>query len=184
MRAADEKKCVSGTLAQQEADKAARDSHHSEAIDLTGDFDFSEDLILLDEGPSGSGRPQASRPVPPQSSSQRNPPLRSQSALTPRTAPPGVNVLTKPRPPPVNSASKPSAAGSPWTCRACTLINQPHALQCDACLAARPPQARAQAIEPAVPAGWACVVCGEQGMEHQFWTCRFCGSVKAESTFG
>jgi len=35
MRAADEKRCASGTLAQQEAEKAARDSHHSDAIDLT-----------------------------------------------------------------------------------------------------------------------------------------------------
>jgi len=35
MRAADEKKCASGTLAQQEAEKAARDSHHNDAIDLT-----------------------------------------------------------------------------------------------------------------------------------------------------
>ena len=182
MRVADEKKCVSGTLAQEEADKAARDSHHSDATDLTSDFDFSDDLIILDDGPSGSMRPQASRPQPP---SHRNPPLRSQSesTATQRTTPPGVNVLTKPRPPPVNNASKPSA-GSTWTCSACTLINQSSALQCDACLATRPLQTRSQVTELAAPAGWTCGVCGEQGMEHQFWTCRFCGSVKTESTFG
>jgi len=39
MQAADEKRFASGTLAQ-EAEKAARDGHHSDAIDLTGDFDY------------------------------------------------------------------------------------------------------------------------------------------------
>jgi len=182
MRAADEKKCASGTRAQQEADKAARDSHHSNASDLTGDFDFSEDLIILDDGLSGSTSPSASRPTDPQPSSHRKQPLRSQSAVTQRT-PPSVNVLTRPRPPPVNNASKPSAE-SPWICPSCTLINQPHALQCDACLAMRPPQRDAQVTGPAAPVGWTCGVCGEEGMEHNFWTCRFCGSVKTESTSG
>jgi hypothetical protein len=182
MRAADEKKCASGAQAQQEADKAARDSHHSNAIDLTGDFDFSEDLIILDDGLSGSTSPSASRPADPQPSSHRRQPLRSQSAVTQRT-PPSVNVLTKPRPPPINNASKPLAE-DPWTCPSCTLINQPLSLQCDACLAMRPPQPDTQVTGPAAPAGWTCGVCGEEGMEHSFWICRFCGSVKTERTFG
>jgi len=74
MRAADEKKCASGTLAQQEAEKAARDSHHNDAIDLTGDFDidnldFSDDgiAIVSDDGPSTRG-PHASRRADPSSS--------------------------------------------------------------------------------------------------------------------
>jgi hypothetical protein len=181
MRAADEKKCASGTLAQEEADKAARDSHHSNAIDLTDDFYFGDDLIILDDGPSGSLRSHASGPADPEPSSHRNRPLRSQSAVIQHN-PPDINVLTRPRvprPPPVNNASKPSA-GSPWTCSTCTLINQPHALKCDACLAVRPSQGRAQVTAPAEPAGWTCGVCGEKGMEHIFWTCRFCGSVKTE----
>ena len=182
MRAADEKKCASGALAQQEADKAARDSHHSNARDLTGDFDFSEDLIILDDGPSGSTSPNPSRPADPQPSSRREPPLRSQTAVTQRS-PPSVNVLTRPRPPPINNASKPLAE-STWTCTSCTLINQAFARQCDACLAMRPLQPDAQVTGPAAPAGWTCGVCGEEGMEHTFWTCRFCGSVKTESTFG
>jgi hypothetical protein len=91
--------------------------------------------------------------------------------------------LTKPRPPPIKKASKPPT-GSPWTCPTCTLINQALALQCDACLAARPPQTHAQTTDPIPTVGWTCGVCGEQGIEHNFWTCRFCGSVKTESTLG
>ncbi|KAI9464941.1 WLM domain-containing protein [Lactarius psammicola] len=163
MRAADEKKCASGTLAQQEAERAARDSHHNNAIDLTSngfdinDLDFSDDIaILRDDGPPDAG---------------------SGSVTTRR--PPDIKSSTKPRPPPVNNASRP-AAGSSWTCPTCTLINGPHALQCGACLATRP----SQTPGPAPNAGWTCGVCGEEGMEHNFWTCRFCGFVKPESTFG
>ena len=61
----DEKRCASRTLAQQEVKKAGRDSHHSDAIDLTsniniGNFDFGDDLIILDDKPSGSTGPCAS----------------------------------------------------------------------------------------------------------------------------
>jgi hypothetical protein len=164
MRAADEKKCASGNLAQQEAERAARDSHHNDAIDLTGidDIDFSNDIAIVSDGP------HASRPTDPSQTSRD---------LTPR--PPDIDASTKPRPPPVNNASRP-ATGSSWTCPTCTLINGSLALRCDACLGARP----SQAPKPAANAGWACGVCGEEGMEHVFWTCRFCGSVKPESTFG
>ena len=58
MRATDEKRCASGTIAHQEAEKAARDSHHSNAIELTSDsdfsdFDFSDNLIILYDAPLG-----------------------------------------------------------------------------------------------------------------------------------
>ncbi|KAJ7757470.1 WLM domain-containing protein [Mycena metata] len=59
-----------------------------------------------------------------------------------------------------------------WTCRTCTLINPLMALQCDACLAQRPPD---DSI------GWACLTCGETGMPHDHWTCRTCGTVKPTS---
>jgi DNA-dependent metalloprotease WSS1 len=193
MRAADEKRCASGSVAQQEAEKAARNSHRSNAIDL-GDFDFSDDLVIFDEEPTGSKGPHTSTPRPAdrQPSSHRSDQQASGSRPGGATqrAPPNVNVLTKPRPPRVNNASKPSA-GSPWTCPTCTLINEPLVLQCDACLGARPrePQAHstpaaAPAPAPGATAGWTCGVCGEQGMEHTFWTCRFCGSVKTESIHG
>lgn len=179
MRAADEKRCASGTLAQQEAEKAAQDSHHSDAVDLAdnldiGDFDFSDDLIIFDE-PSGSTGPRASNSTDSQPSGSQPGPNQHRA--------PDVNVLTKPRPPPIKRETRPTA-GWEWTCSTCTLINQPFALQCDACLAPRPSQTHTQTTSPVSTAGWTCSVCGEQGMEHSFWTCRFCGSVKTESTFG
>lgn len=177
MRAADEKKCASGTLAQQESDRAARDSHHNDAIDLTGDdnfniddYNFSNDIEIVSDGP------HASRATDPSQASRDLP-----SSSGPMTAqrPPDIKGSTKPRPPPVNNASRPATESS-WTCPTCTLINRPYALQCDACHGKRPYQA--QAPSPAASAGWNCGVCGEEGMEHSFWTCRFCGSVKPEST--
>jgi len=174
MRAADEKKCASGTLAQQEADRAARDSHHNDAVDLTGmddfdidDIDFGDDIAIV------SDAPHASRPTEPSRD------LSSGSGPMTTRRPPDINASTRPQPPPVNNASRP-AAGSSWTCPTCTLINGPLALQCDACLATRP----SRAPNPAVYVGWTCGVCSEEGMEHDIRTCRFCGSVKPERTFG
>jgi len=167
MRAADEKKCASGTLAQQEAERAARDSHHNDAIDLTGDdnfniddYNFSDDIEIV----SDASRPSEPSLAPRDLSSDSGP-------VTMR--PPDANASTKPRPPPVNNASRPATESS-WTCPTCTLVNGPYTLQCDACLGIRP----SQAPSPATKAGWTCGVCGEEGMEHSFLTCRFCGSVK------
>ncbi|KAH9002764.1 WLM domain-containing protein [Lactarius hatsudake] len=160
MRAADEKKCASGTFAQQEAEKAARDSHHNNAIDLTGDFDldFSDDdiAIVSDDGPSTRA---------PHADNSARPRYQRVDQATTSTCQQRVPA---------------SLLGRQWTCPTCTLINGSHALQCGACLAPRP----YQAPDPVAIAGWTCGVCGEEGMAHNLWTCRFCGSVKAESTFG
>ncbi|KAI0714946.1 WLM domain-containing protein [Earliella scabrosa] len=82
-------------------------------------------------------------------------------------------------------------AEAQWACPRCTLVNDALALQCAACLGLRP-AARALADERKVSmaidvasasdAGvWTCHVCGESGMPHDFWSCRYCGSIKAAS---
>ncbi|KAG6380792.1 hypothetical protein JVT61DRAFT_5176 [Boletus reticuloceps] len=65
----------------------------------------------------------------------------------------------------------PSADGQ-WTCPACTLINRGLALQCDACLSERPTD---------TSVGWACAICGERDLPHEFLCCRFCGTIKTYS---
>ncbi|KAF9074983.1 WLM-domain-containing protein [Rhodocollybia butyracea] len=73
------------------------------------------------------------------------------------------------RPPPqINMSTKP--VHQEWTCSTCTLINPAMSLQCEACLSVKPvPE----------PAGWTCLICQESGIPHEFWSCSFCGAVKA-----
>ncbi|KAL5523729.1 hypothetical protein ACEPAG_7902 [Sanghuangporus baumii] len=61
-----------------------------------------------------------------------------------------------------------------WACPACTLLNPNHFLQCTACSTLRP--------RCVLKDGWTCMTCGEVGMPHEFWSCRFCGSVKENSS--
>ncbi|KAJ7654167.1 WLM domain-containing protein [Mycena rosella] len=157
-RARDEKACGSGEMAEREAEKAAKESVEHKAIDLTdsdSDSDDSDVVILDVPGPSKLAIPQskkvavstAARPI---------------AAIKP-PAPRALKAKTS-RPP-----KKPCVE---WTCRVCTLLNSPLVLQCDACLAHRPPD---EAI------GWACLACGETGMPPDFWTCRACGKMKLTS---
>ena len=62
-----------------------------------------------------------------------------------------------------------------WVCPVCTLINNGIVLQCTACLAERPSN---------TSSGWTCLTCMESGMPHQLWACRFCGTIKSESSIG
>ncbi|KAI0313787.1 WLM domain-containing protein [Amylostereum chailletii] len=164
MRAADEKACASGDLARQEAERAFKESIQSAGFDRSAQDDDDDDIIILDSPPPTAG-------------SSRN----GSTSRTERNRPPPIPSSTKPKPPPVDRSSRPAQ----WTCTTCTLINEPHAAACEACLALRA-KTKPNPPPPPVPlpSGWDCAVCGEKGMEHQFWTCTFCGSVKASSALG
>ncbi|KAJ7216778.1 WLM domain-containing protein [Mycena haematopus] len=155
-RARDENACGSGELAQQEADKAAKESETHDAIDLTLDSD-DDDVVIV--GPSKVAIPRSKK-------------VAASTAARP-TGVPAAPLKSK------NMRARPAATPPPakksrseWTCRTCTLVNSAMALQCDACLAERPPD---ESI------GWACYACGETGMPVDFWTCSACGTVKLTS---
>ncbi|KAJ7070561.1 WLM-domain-containing protein [Mycena amicta] len=153
-RARDEKECGSGEVAQREAEKAANESIKHDVIDLTQDSE-SDDIT-----------------APPSKvvAAQRAPPSTSVKSKSVRPAPAIPNPPSKvPR---LHAVSNSRKASAEWTCAVCTLINAAIALQCDACLSDRPPDESA---------GWGCLVCGETGMPHDFWSCRSCGTIKATS---
>ncbi|KAF8204422.1 WLM domain-containing protein [Mycena galopus ATCC 62051] len=161
-RARDEKSCGSGELAQQEADKAAKESETHNAIDLTLDSDDDSDVIVVEAGPSKLAIPQSKKTAA--STAARPPPAVKPTAGTLKSK--GIRARPAATAPPAKKAR------SEWTCRTCTLINSAMVLQCDACLAERPPD---ESI------GWACYACGETGMPQDFWTCSACGTVKLTS---
>jgi len=79
-----------------------------------------------------------------------------------------------------------------WSCPTCTLVNEPLHLQCLACASLRPANVSTGPTSPGSSGGriaygghqvegWMCLACGEEGMDHQFWSCRSCGWIKAES---
>ncbi|KAK0465491.1 WLM domain-containing protein [Desarmillaria tabescens] len=153
-RARDEKACGLGTHAEQEAEKAAKESV---VIDLTG-YDYDEDsdpeVIIVED--SREKKPGSSKkPVP-----TRNKPSSSSLART------GESSNTAKRRP---AKSHASVVSDQWSCTVCTLLNAPMVLQCDACLTPRPSD------------GWTCLTCGQGGMAHDSWMCTFCGQVKTYS---
>ena len=164
-RARDDKACASGGLAEREAAKAAVDGIENKVIDLTDSEPHADDVIIVDQkhpvaGPSKNGVPQSEA-----TSSSKSVRDYATSSTRPIN---GLERITAARP----SASLPSKISSEWSCPMCTLLNQPQTLQCDACLAERPPD---------LSAGWICMTCGEGENPHDFWTCRSCGVVKATS---
>jgi hypothetical protein len=91
-----------------------------------------------------------------------------------------------------------------WACGTCTYVNHPQRVTCEMCFSNKPPHAPAvpaasNASRPSAPKTapnaknntkleqesgedtWDCLVCGERGMSHEFWTCKFCGQVKLSS---
>ncbi|TEB38782.1 WLM-domain-containing protein [Coprinellus micaceus] len=101
----------------------------------------------------------------------RDPNRRAVSDPYPRAGP-STQANSGAARPPASSSSKRPQEHLKWQCEICTLINEPIALQCDACGMRRPPDQKA---------GWTCLACGETGMPHEFWTCRACGVVKSSS---
>lgn len=85
---------------------------------------------------------------------------------------------------------------SQWACEICTCINPVQFLSCDACGIERPPATTVkQEAAPQIPnaprwalpkekqtrsLGWNCGRCGTF-MEHKWWTCSACGSMKDTS---
>ncbi|PIL31401.1 hypothetical protein GSI_06102 [Ganoderma sinense ZZ0214-1] len=115
------------------------------------------------------------------------PPTRAGSLVIPRHVRERTPLSTVH---PIPALAPPPSAAIPhekeWECPRCTLINDALALQCAACLGVRP-NLSSKTPTPKQPVGehkadgWQCGVCGEAGMPHDIWSCRFCGSVKATS---
>ncbi|KAJ7492139.1 WLM domain-containing protein [Mycena latifolia] len=180
-RARDEKACGSGELAEREAEKAAKESIEHKVVDLTLDSSSDSDdsdVIIVDApppaptaGPSKLAIPQSKKVAAATAARPVVRPGLKPSSTSGSTS----SSVRKPTPKPPRSRDRPAPAKKPcleWACRACTLLNGPLVLQCAACLTARPPDEMT---------GWACLVCGETGMPHDFWTCRSCGTMKATS---
>lgn len=162
VRMRDDKACGQGAQAEEEADKAAKDSVATEVIDLTLEdeptvispsstaVDSDSDFEIIEEYLAPSKKRKTKQ------SSSHIPPVPSTSRIPSKA--PGRSLKS------VLNTSK-----QDWECSACTLKNLPSAVQCDACLMGRPVE------------GWACLACGERGQPHIFWTCRSCGTLKASS---
>ncbi|KAG1774007.1 WLM domain-containing protein [Suillus placidus] len=158
-RKRDEIECGLGTLAQREAERAAKESIE-DIIDLTDDSPLEPCQPRVVAGPS---RPQG-RTSGPISDAQKK------SRVIGVKQPSNAKDPTPPRKPAKNSADS-----GQWACAVCTLVNDQQAHQCTLCLTGR---SRDSSM------GWTCITCGEADIPHQFWSCRFCGAIKTESTYG
>ena len=168
-RARDDKACGFGALAEREAAKAATDGIEHNVIDLTIDANDTKahagDVIIVDQ------KHPAARPLKdgvPRSEAPSSKSIRDY-AVQPAQPSNGHERIPASRRP---NALLPTNISGEWSCPTCTLLNQPQALQCNACLAERPPY---------LSASWICMTCGEAEMPHNLWICRFCGVMKTAS---
>lgn len=190
-RKRDEIECGSGTLAQREAERAAKESIQ-DIIDLTDDSPLEpwscptctldNELIVLQCAACFTVRPfnspraasqsrvsgGPSRPQAQGGASESNSDVQKRSRVI------AVRQPSNTRNPTIRKQGETSADGRQWACGVCTLVNDQQAHQCTLCLTERPRD----------PVGWTCVTCGEADMPHQFWSCRFCGAIKTENTYG
>ncbi|KAF9785709.1 WLM domain-containing protein [Thelephora terrestris] len=161
-RKRDNTACASGADAQREAEKAAKESVQSNATDLTLDLS-DEEIQIIEKTSAASAGPSrltpSSRLEPTAQTSNWN----SRPVDVPRPSTPNSQITAGP--------VRPDPMAPPWTCETCTLINQPLALACDACLS---PPPRDQT------GGWVCLDCGAE-TQHEFWMCSLCGGIRTES---
>lgn len=192
-RARDEKACAAGSDALVEAQKAAEQSILTQAIEVDDEPSSEDeatvapksgsvidviDLTSDDEVEVISSQVRSQhRP-----STSSLPALRSQARINP-TAPKDISALSASTEStsyfPPRSITPPTPAES-WTCQTCTLINELIHLQCMVCQSLRPKSTLGPS-SISTKDGWVCLVCGETGIDHQFWSCRTCGSIKSES---
>lgn len=189
-RKRDEIECGSGILAQREAERAARESIE-DIIDLTDDSPLGpwpcpvctlhNEPIVLQCAACFAVRPFNSRRTASQSRVVIGPSRPQGTSGSISDAPKQSRVVAVRQPsspkdptPPRKPAETPAGSGQ-WACAVCTLVNDQQARKCTLCLTRRPQ-------DPLM--GWTCETCGEAEIPHQFWSCRFCGTIKTESTYG
>jgi DNA-dependent metalloprotease WSS1 len=105
------------------------------------------------------------------------------------------SICLSPRP-------KPAVTNNEWPCQSCTFVNPSDASRCGMCENPRPSHSKATPSKASPSAStalktpprpvslqpspkdeekWTCLACGEPDMPHDFWSCRFCGTVKLSS---
>ncbi|KAG2138690.1 WLM domain-containing protein [Suillus bovinus] len=190
-RKRDEIECGSGVLAQREAERAAKESIE-DIIDLTDDSPlepWSCPVCTLDNEPIVlqcavclTVRPWNSPRTASQSrvvAGPSRPQGSTSGSISDTHKQPRVLAVRQPSnakdPTPPRIPAETSVGGGQWACTICTLMNDQRVYKCALCLTGRPQ-------DPLL--GWTCKTCGEADIPHQFWSCRFCGVVKTESTYG
>jgi DNA-dependent metalloprotease WSS1 len=136
---------------------------------------------------NGSARP-ISRLVAEDNTRKQQKLQRSATSLTERSLPQRPTIQ-----PSRSLDSHPSShMPSMWKCEICTLENPMTYLCCDACGVERPAEVSLAATEAMsaqaqpdswtqqLAPGWTCGRCGKF-MEHQWWTCSLCGTMKTSS---